>query len=119
VVELTRPVLHTQAARAVLPIDELEDAGQSKHAEVPVKLLYFPALHCSHTFPDCVHPILHKHTEDILFGRNTFVLAVYILPPVADTHLSERPVGIAPAFTAPDEPRIFASGTVVVSGAIL
>ena len=54
--------------QAVLPINELENAGQSKHSEDPTKFLYFPAIHFRHTTPTGVHPLSHIHTKDTGLG---------------------------------------------------
>jgi len=109
--------------QAVLPTGELECTGQSKQAEFPIKLLYFPVLHFSQTTPDSIHPILHTHAAGISFGRNTVALVLYDVN-CPDTHHSERKLGRSPAFiallyeTPPCDSRNFTKGHAVGEVAI-
>jgi len=70
-----QPALHVQA---VLPTGELEYSRQSEQAEFPIKLLYFPALHCVHAFNNSPHPLSHKHTADTGFGSKEYGLLLYL-----------------------------------------
>jgi len=63
------PVYPALQMQALLAINELKNAEQFKHAEIPTKLLYFHSI-----TTNGVHPMLHIHTVDTGLGLNELSL---------------------------------------------
>lgn len=57
------PALQVQLVEAVLPVNDVENAGQFSHAEGPIELLYVPGIHCMHApcSSEGVNPIPQLH----------------------------------------------------------